>query len=137
MRHSYLNLIPETQKSALKRERAFYLVHAVVGILVVALAANSILLVVARFILVAHVNQLKSSTSLVNPAHSAFQREIKDVNKKLEDTAAVQERFVKWTQLLTDASATLPATRWSQTAWARISAGWPLECIGPPTPREP
>ena len=42
MRHSYLNLIPETQKSALKRERAFYLVHAVVGILVVALAANSI-----------------------------------------------------------------------------------------------
>ncbi|MBI1961612.1 MAG: hypothetical protein HYS45_02830 [Parcubacteria group bacterium] len=108
MQYSYLNLIPETQKRALKRERAFYLVHAVVGILVVVLAANGILLVIARFMLVAYVNQLKNDTSLVNPVRSTLQREIRDVNQKLEDTAAVQERFVKLTGLLADASAVLP-----------------------------
>lgn len=105
----YLNLIPETQKKLLQRERTFFLVHNVVGLLVVVLALNSILLIIARFILVEHARELKDETSLVNPGHSALQRDIKRINNQLQDTRAVQERFTKWSALLADVTNALPA----------------------------
>ncbi len=109
MRHPYLNLIPETQKKLLKRERTFFLVHNVIGLLVVVLALNGILLTAARFVLVKHARELKSDTSLVSVQHSKLQSEIKRVNNQLQDASRIQERFTKWSALFSDAASALPA----------------------------
>ncbi len=107
MRQPYLNLIPESHKLVLKRERTFYFVHTVVGILVVVLAANSILLILARFILVGYANQLKNDTSLVSVRRSGVQKEIQHINSGLEDAARVQVGFTKYSELAASVAAAL------------------------------
>ncbi|MBI2050724.1 MAG: hypothetical protein HYT31_02870 [Parcubacteria group bacterium] len=107
MRQPYLNLIPEAHKLVLARERMFYFVHTIVGILVVALAANSILLILARFILVDYANQLKDDTSLVSVRHSSLHKEVQRINRALSDTAQVQANFVKYSDLLSDVAVLL------------------------------
>ncbi|OJI06625.1 hypothetical protein BK004_02670 [bacterium CG10_46_32] len=108
MPYAYLNLIPEIHKKVLQRERTFFLVHNVVGLLVVVLALNGMLLIMARFILVNHAKELKNENSLVNPGHSTLQHEIKRINNQLEDTARIQEHFTKWSALLADFTTALP-----------------------------
>lgn len=107
MRQAYLNLIPESHKLLLSRERTFYFVHTIVGILVVALAANSIMLTVARFVLVDYAHQLKNDTSLVSVQHSALQKEIQRINNALEDTAHIQVAFTKYSELAAGLAAAL------------------------------
>jgi len=107
MNQPYLNLIPEAHKLVLKRERLFYFMHTIMGMLVVVLAVNSILLTLARFVLVDYANQLKDDTSLVSVRHSSVQKEIQRINRSLSDAAQIQINFVKYSELLVDAAALL------------------------------
>ncbi|MAG28690.1 hypothetical protein CL632_00890 [bacterium] len=108
MKYTYLNLIPKDHKLRLKREKMFYLIHSIVGLLVVVIAVNAVLLSIARFILINHFNQLKDETSLVNVEHSMLQDNIKQVNNRIEDIAAMQMSHTKWSLLLNDFTKAIP-----------------------------
>ncbi|MDP3995461.1 MAG: hypothetical protein Q8P78_02500 [bacterium] len=108
MLQPYLNLIPESHQKVLARERTFYLVHSVVGILVVVLAINTILLLGARFVLVNYAQTLKDDTSLVNVRHFSLQQDVKQLNKRIQDVSLIQRDFVKHSDLLDDVTTALP-----------------------------
>lgn len=108
MLQPYLNLIPESHQKALVRERTFYLVHSIVGIMVVVLAVNTILLLGARFVLVSYAQTLKDDTSLVNVRHFSLQQDVKQLNKRIQDVSLIQRDFVKHSDLLDDVTRAFP-----------------------------
>ncbi len=105
----HLNLIPDYHKERLKRERTFLLVHSIVGILVLLITASSVVLVVARQNLISHFNQVRKDTTLVNVKHQGISSDIEVINKKIANTAAAQQSFIKWTALLTDFTEVFPS----------------------------
>jgi len=104
----HLNLIPSNQKERIMREKKFLLMHIYIGILVIAIAASSIAMTIARFILINHFNNLRQNSSLVNVENQIVQNSIRETNKKMEDLEIVQKDFVKWTKLLSDFNGLIP-----------------------------
>jgi Tfp pilus assembly protein PilN len=105
---SYLNLIPESQKKRLKKERLFFLVHSIVGLLVVVMAISAISLTTARFILIDHFTQLRDDTSLLDPKLLRLQTNIGAINTQIKDAAIIQESFIKWSDLLSELTRAVP-----------------------------
>jgi hypothetical protein len=104
----YLNLIPNSQKIILKRERMFYLIHGIVGLIVVVIAVNAILLSAARFILIEHFKTLKEDTYLVNVEHTIIQNNIGKINNRINYAATMQMNFIKWSALLSELTNDFP-----------------------------
>lgn len=104
-----LNLIPDYQKAQMRREKIFLLVHNVIGILVVAVAAISIFLLISRSFLANYINNLRAQTNLVNLTSYGLAHDINSLNNKIENADRVQKDFIKWTALLSDISNSVPA----------------------------
>lgn len=104
----YLNLAPDIQKQRVHKERVFLLAHNIIGIILVTVSVASILLTVARFVLIRHYERIRDDTSLVNVEHQTLRTNVTKLNKKIETASAIQKHFVKWSLLLEDATALAP-----------------------------
>ena len=102
---AYLNLISANQKTRIEKERLFLVSHNIIGIILITISIASIMLIIARFILIEHFNKIRNDNSLVNVEHMVLQSNIDRLNNQVEDVAKVQESFLKWSLFLADFSA--------------------------------
>jgi len=101
---AYLNLISNNQKTRIEKERLFLVSHNIIGIILIVISIASIIMIIARFVLIKHFNQIRNDTSLVNVEHLVLQNNIDQLNNQIDDAAKIQESFMKWSAFLSDFS---------------------------------
>ncbi|MDP1709817.1 MAG: hypothetical protein Q8L21_02935 [Candidatus Komeilibacteria bacterium] len=104
-----LNLLPDCQKNRLNKERTFLLTETVVGSILMLTIASSIILTVARLILIDQYNKIKHDTSLVNVERLILESRIDSLNDKIRTADKIQQNFSKWSDIVYKLTATLPA----------------------------
>lgn len=106
----HLNLMPETQKQALEKDRLFLVAHNFLGLVFLFASCIAIVLILVRFSLLENYNKIKEETSLVNTGGLGFLKEIDALNEKISTAEAVQQNFSKWSSVLFSLSALLPSS---------------------------
>lgn len=103
-----LNLLPAYQKQSLETEHRWLILHAVVGLVLVAVTVGATILTLARFVLINQYTKIKQGTSLVNVEHLVLEESIDNLNKKVAKADKIQANFSKWTALLSNLSNLMP-----------------------------
>lgn len=104
-----LNLLPARQKTRLEKERTFLIAHTVIGVILIAVTGSAMILTVARITLINQYNKIKHDTTLVNVEHLLLENNIDDLNRKIAVTDKVQANFSKWSAILLNLGAAVPA----------------------------
>lgn len=127
-----LNLLPAYQKQRLEHEHRWLVLHAVVGIVLVAVTVGATILTLARFVLINQYAKIKHDTSLVNVERLLLEESIDNLNKKVAQADKIQTNFSKWTALLSNLSAlTPPGVRLNYLSVNRASGAIRLNGLAP------
>ena len=100
--------MPLSQKSRIRREQIFLLIHGILGTLLIVASINAIALISARYILINNFKSLRENTTRVNQDLFRVENNIKEINKKIDDAEKIQKPFLKWSEFFSDASALIP-----------------------------
>lgn len=106
----HLNLMPESQKLALEKDRLFLITHNFLGLIFLFASVIAVALMLARFSLLENYNKIKEETSLVNVGSTGFLKEIDVLNEKIVTAEAVQKNFSKWSGILFSLSTLVPSS---------------------------
>lgn len=105
----HLNLMPETQKLALEKDRLFLIAHNFLGLIFLFASVIAVALMLARFSLLENYNKIKEETSLVNVGGAGFLKDIDALNEKILTASLVQKNFSQWSNILFSLSTLVPS----------------------------
>jgi len=103
-----LNLLLPTKKKYLKRMIYVQFIKSLLETLLVTICISSIIILGGRWILQEHFNSLIENITSISNQHIGTNKIIIDINKTLNETEEIQEKYILWTPIIADFVNSIP-----------------------------
>ncbi|MBU0619527.1 MAG: hypothetical protein ABII99_03960 [Patescibacteria group bacterium] len=100
----YLNLISKKVKQDIKLKRIYAILKRFGYILIIITALFAIIILFAKIILQNTFNQVVEQTTLITKNNQSSNKQIKEINTRLDNIEKIQNDFIPWSFLLEDLS---------------------------------